>query len=457
MEAFNLKGNIYNNEFSLKSTWPVESNCPIPLWCLIQASSETNDAESFFTRICTLFSKTNFAFCEKVVITDSAKEYVIKQLYPAFAQLKNYRINCNHLPITVIEAETNGDNAEQTTLEVLFTRLNTGGTPISRDDLNYSAIKAYWSSIKEVNDSLAEKYMNPAKLVMLAFRLAFTKDTDNGLKSEISIRQLRNYAKRRKEQGEKQGIRIIEELYNEGALEKILYQIDDWLGVSYSDDSRTPSILRTLIARKSPDIYLLLMYFAYKNLKLPIDLTSAEVKSLAFGLHWFARDKQECVQEIFCRCKNGINRSNIQMGISRLMHDCKLLHIYSPFEIQGFIKIKESKQWRIWDSIPIPARDFFDRIFWYGNHYAEEMLLFAEREYLNSHFSNYDPARQDLWAEYNRPWDFDHIVARNHIVGKWGEYREYDKVWLDCIGNMAAISYEANRSKNDRKDYIILR
>ena len=81
------------------------------------------------------------------------------------------------------------------------------------------------------------------------------------------------------------------------------------------------------------------------------------------------------------------------------------------------------------------------------------MLLYAEREYINTHFANYDPARQDMWAEYNRPWDFDHIVARNRIVGKQGKFREYDKIWLDSIGNFAAISYESNRSKNDGTDF----
>jgi hypothetical protein len=41
------------------------------------------------------------------------------------------------------------------------------------------------------------------------------------------------------------------------------------------------------------------------------------------------------------------------------------------------------------------------------------MLLYAERQYINTHFRNYDPARQDMWAEENRPWDFDHIVPQD--------------------------------------------
>lgn len=450
IESFQLKGNIYNKEFSLKDTWPVEANCPIPLWCLLEASQQADNAEEFLQKTKDLFFETDFSYKDRIKYSEETCQYIKNILFPAFSALQNYRINCNHLPKEVMESETLTDATEQTTLEVLFTRLNTGGTTISRDDLNYSAIKAYWPSIKDINDSLAEKYMNPAKLVMLAFRLALTDKDDDSLKNELSIRQIRSYAKKELERQK------IENLYNSHNLKIILERIDQWLGVSIEGPLKTPAILRTIISRNSPDVYLLLMYFAYNDIISPIDLTASQIKALAFCLHWFSTsaDKKNCVQEIFRRCKNGINITNIQKGISRLMHDCKLLHIYSPSELKSFItKVGDSQNWRVWHSIPAPAHEFFNRIFWNGNAEPREMLLYAEREYINTHFSNYDPARQDMWAEYNRPWDFDHIVARNRIDRKQGDYREYDRIWLDSIGNFAAISFESNRSKNDGEDY----
>ena len=462
LDEFNLQGNIYNREFSLKETWPVKANCPIPLWCLLKAIESTSDnKDAFLQKTIEIFKTTNFAYSKKIDFSEKACCYLKKELFPRIVALDNYYINCNHLPKEVIESEveTQADTTEQTTLEVLFTRLNTGGTAISRDDLNYSAIKAYWPSIKTVNDELAGKYMSPSKLVMLAFRLALTDEKDDTLKNELSIRQIRSYAKKDVERDK------IERLYNCRYLERILAKIDDWLGVSKEDDwlgvsieysYSTPSVLRTTIARNSPDVYLLLMYFAYKDIASPIELTSSQIKALAFCLHWFTvnNDKKGCVQEIFRRCKDGITLTNIQKGISQLMHDCKLLHIYKPEDVRGFVtEMGEEPNWRVWHSVPSPARQFFDRIFWNGNAEPREMLLYAEREYINKHFANYDPARQDMWAEYNRPWDFDHIVARNRIVGKQGPYREYDKIWLDSIGNFAAISYESNRSKNDGENY----
>lgn len=450
LKTFNLQGNIYNREFSLSTTWPVEAKCPIPLSCLLESSYICNDAESFYQKARELFQSTDFVYRNKISWDTKAIQYVKNVLYPAFSALKEYRVNCNHLPKNVMESETLADAGEQTTLEVLFTRLNTGGTTISRDDLNYSAIKAYWPSIKEKNDSLAEKYMSPAKLVMLAFRLALTDLEADSLKNELSIRQIRSLAKKEVERQK------IECLYQCQYLESILKRIDEWLGVSDDGAFRTPAFLRTIIARNSPDVYLLLMFFAYEDIKKPIELTSSQIKALAFSLHWFTayNDKKGCVQEIFRRCKEGINLINIQKGIARLMHDCKLLHIYKSSEVDNFITIiDKNPSWRVWNIVPAPAREFFNRIFWNSNAESREMLLYAERLYINTHFSNYDPARQDMWAEYNRPWDFDHIVARNRIDRKQGDYREYDKVWLDCIGNFAAISYESNRSKNDGEDY----
>ena len=447
LEIFGLHGNIYNQSFSLLETWPVEANCPYPLWLLLKEVSQ-NNPKVFLNDIKEVLGHTNFSFRNKIHFSEKICDYIENELFYAITSLKEYRINCNYLPKEVMEKETVADVQEQTTLEVLFTRLNTGGTQISKEDLNYSAIKAYWPEIKEENDNLAKEYMNPAKLAILAFRLALTSDEDKSLRAELSIKQIRSISKNAlyKEK--------IDALYNkESRLRNILYKVDEWLGVNDKTDKRTPPVLRTTIAQNSPEIYLLLMYLAYVDSQTPISLKAQEIRALAFILHWFGNDKNKCVREIFKRFKEGININNIFRGLSQLMHDRHLLHIYSPVDVETFFKIGESPNWRVENAVPAPAREFFNRIFWNGNGESREMLLYAEREYINSHFNNYDPARQDMWAEENRPWDFDHIVARNRIERKQGEYREYDKNFLDCIGNFAAISFESNRSKSDMEDF----
>lgn len=446
LSLFGLDGNIFNREFSLMDTWPAKSKKPIPLFCLLEA--DTTNEEVFCQSAIDMFKSSGFSDTIKTTDFSKVKPYIQKFLYPAFKSITEYSINCNHLPKEVMESETMNENNDQTSLEVLFTRLNVGGTTISKDDLNYSAIKAYWPSIKDVNDALSKKYMSPSKLAMLAFRLALTNEEEKSLKNELSIKQIRSAAK---EADKREKIYM---LYQH--LGNILEIIDKWLGVEENSDLKTPSLLRTSIARNSPDIYLLLMYFAYKQLRSqsPLDLQPHEIKSLAFYLHWFATNKKECAKEIYLRCKEGINLLNVQKGLSHMMHNHCLLFTYSPKEVYKFIQIEESEKWRIGNSLPAHAYEFFNRVFWYSNTETKEMLLYVQRQYINTHFSQYDPARQDMWAEYNRPWDFDHIIPQEWIVGRRNaDYRDFDKDWLNSIGNMAAISFEANRSKSNASEW----
>ncbi len=132
-----------------------------------------------------------------------------------------YRVPFSELPENTIEEESDSDvNVDNMTeLEVLFNRLNTGGTRISQDDLTYSAIKAYWGKINEDNYRFSKKFMPPQKLVMLLFRLIITLDNLKNPKqikfeSYLSIKRIREIAKNEKDTNLKS---LIEEFYNKEA------------------------------------------------------------------------------------------------------------------------------------------------------------------------------------------------------------------------------------------------
>ena len=440
MSEFGLENmNIYNDKISIQQTWPYFAKCPIPLSIVLSASTENK--KDFVRDIKDGFN----SFCPIHLVDDD----VIK-LYEAFKRLKDYKVGCCHLPLEVMKKETEEDLTDQTTLEVLFNRINTGGTRISQDDLNYSAIKAYWPTIKNKNDELAKSYMNPSKLVMLSFRLAaLLKKENEKWVSDYSVKQIRTLAKSNEKTA-------IENLYNDkiSGIDSILKRIDEWLGVNQTNG--VPAILRTSIACKSPDVYLLLMYFAKRSFIDDIAIDPAEIKALAFAIHWFGNNKKAVAEDIYKRCKDAINIDSVLEGLSQSFHDCNILHVYSVEDVKNwysnqcdcdpkwnFNKMEETDAWI----------HFFNRIFWYGSSEAREMLLYAQRHYINTHFCNYNPARSDLWEDYNRPWDFDHIIPQDWVNNKRQEYRAFDQIWLNCIGNMAAISYEINRGKGNRDNF----
>lgn len=454
LDEFGLHGqNIYNEVVDLHSTWPVKASRPIPLQFFLNAPVKDKDA---FTKyiISKCQEKSNFRCLEKNPVTEADSER-ISSFYDAFYRLVDYRICCNHLTRDVVENESSVANNDGgvTTLETLFTRLNTGGTRITQEDLSYSAIKAYWPEIKDKNDRIAERYMPPAKLVMLAFRLELTDPSqDKTFKGAMSVKQIRSLVK------DKMSKQRIDDLYGSDKLERIMKVIDEWLNVfnaekNPSPDS-TPAVLRTSIARNSTDIYLLLMYFASESLEGKMDLSVKEIMALAFYLHWFSNDAAtRVVTEVYSQCRKGITIEAIRRAISLSFVNKWLVAPYTPDEMRHFFTIKPDPKWRVWSEDYYPWQDFIERVYRFGPWQTKEMLLYAQRMFINTHFRMYDPARQDMWDSHNCPWDYDHIIPQEWIANKRGAFRDYCKDWLWSIGNIAAIPFEENRSKSNREDY----
>lgn len=448
--------NIYNQKLSLIKTWPVNANKPVPLFMLMQAGEDTNNFDEFRNKLIGIIKESQFKIYGKKNIPEYLEntnlEEIWKRINIILKEDSKYIVPCNELPIEVIQ-----DKVEN--LEIFFTRINKGGTPISNEDLAYASIKAYWPEIRTENDKVARYYMSPAKLAMLSFRLLMLSEDEwaKELKGNLSLSQIRDLSKSKDSMfGES-----IKQLYtpqHAGSLRNLLGIIDGWLDINSSKES-TLKFLRTMIINKSPELYLLLMYWARLSVDHPevFRLQPQEIKATVFTIRWFGINSYNIVQNIMAQTgeHKQVDLSIIKSAFCQSMYEGNLLHIYSPKELQDFFHIGKESSWH-----PLKTdgsgrwRDFFVHLMaGYGSYWIKEMLLYVERKYVNTEFPEYNPAEKDMWEDYNCPWDFDHIVARNWISGQQGRYREYDKIWLDGMGNIAAISYTANRSKNANPDY----
>ena len=47
--------------------------------------------------------------------------------------------------------------------------------------------------------------------------------------------------------------------------------------------------------------------------------------------------------------------------------------------------------------------------------------------------SGYDPARKDFWKGHNRPWDYDHILAKTYVHSKQEDHKRACGEWLNTI------------------------
>jgi hypothetical protein len=85
--------------------------------------------------------------------------------------------------------------------------------------------------------------------------------------------------------------------------------------------------------------------------------------------------------------------------------------------------------------------DFIDKIF-----YLKKLVLFAQRDYINKEFSDFN--QLDDLEDTDSPWDQDHIYPDSwihHKQGILGSIRDWNK----SIGNFRALSLTQNRSENN--------
>ena len=447
LEKYGMAGkNIYKEEIDLRETWPYCAQLPIPLFFFLEARLE--DEKAFVEDVKTKIEqyKTGehgFKYFSSSSFDSNGIDEKIGKYYEVFKRLSEYQVLVNVLPKSIIDKETEESQNEGTALEMLFTRLNTGGTRISQEDLFYSAIKAYWPEIKDLNDELALDYMKPERLAMLVFRLIQTLNKENrdSLANELSLAQIRKLA------NDKDVKNQVIDLYN-NKLKDILTTIDGWLGINPNDESSTPTLLRMSILSKSTDLYLLLMYFAYKYKDADKDIMGG----LAFYIHWFStKKKKECINTVYKRCKDSIALKDIDNALYAAISFNYLKRPFAMSEIAEEFKVdscNDGNYWAIYGNKP--WMDFLGYVFW-----QRELLLYAERKYLNQHFKLYNnPMKYGMWNEHTVPWDYDHITPRDWMSNKRNaDCMRYCQYWRDNIGNLAAIPFEINRSKSNGSDY----
>ena len=444
LENFGHKGgNIFKTPIGLQETFPVKSIFPIPLSYILNSS--LNSVEEYIKEILKKIEtlpetwKTYFKWNGKEN-TDEITEILTKyyNLIKKLLVSNPYIVPCSILSQESISKETDiTAEMDQTNLEILFTRLNKGGTAITQEDLYYSAIKAYWENIKETLDKLAEDKMPPQYLAMLFFRLALTIKDESSTKfvGNLSIKQIRQLA------GDEQTKSFIETFIQNDA-NRIIDKVYDAL-------SEIPRYLIMKIITRKRDIFLLLMFFAYKDL----NLKSLNATKLAMYLYWFSTDPTTTVNELY-KCLNDVSEKTIseqkfheiKQVLSTLVLQGRIINVYEPCEIK--LDVSSLKRPEIETAI-----DFFWNII--SDYKHNSFLIFAEKDFINSYFPEYNPANIKGWDKTNCPWDYDHIIPKS-----WSEYQlksnPYKSIvdyWLWRLGNFAAIPFEENRSKNNNVNY----
>lgn len=372
-----------------------------------------------------------------------------------------------------VDQKTNEDqNAEQEhEVENLFVRLNSGGTPLRGEELNYSILKSKIDSkTQEKVEKACEYFITPARFITVAFRLYQYVDKNHkgrdALSMNIKPRQFQSRLNDKKEvqKFEQYILRLIEKKEYGG---KTLIEYSKYI-LEYHP-SYNPSGFPHLVAKKlinnSPELLFMFWYRVVVKKDL-IVLDTAKINSLhkrMLGMYsiflWFGkgdsnRDYSNLLKNIWPAMKVlDTDKFWSSASVKRAMLNDVLLPI--PLFSKNTVKNPGIK-WFIKQN-PKLKTSLFDRFYKLSNaafntgllFFNTDLVLYAQRDFLHDIFKN----KQFHLDDSNVPFDWDHIYPKSLINNKKNLPRLI-KEFYESIGNFRAWPYELNRMDSDALPYI---
>lgn len=305
-------------------------------------------------------------------------------------------------------------------IEIIFERLNTGGTSISADDLNYSLFKSSINNnLLQQFEKCCENIISPALLLRISYLLY---KNNHEKKLQALNFKLKDFKSSLKEENGK-----FEEFLQQDIIDNNLcYKIKSILLYNKKNNEKgIPYILLKKIIKRAPELFFMLAYRVLNVEKEMENLNSVENKSKVIGiilcLYWFfSGEKRVNYKKLLTTIWQATN-------IDNNFEDCwsyKLFKraclIYDNNKLEDIIFKKDAAKFEFDDN---------------------ELVMYAQRTALDCWFKEDDFNLEDN----NVPFDIDHICP---ISFKRGAKNDIKKV-INTIGNLRIWPYELNRFDKD--------
>ena len=335
-------------------------------------------------------------------------------------------------------------------IEILFNRVNSKGTPMSNAELTYAAIKHYGSmlcecdEISEVIKTVANGFIPEAQLAQIVFRWCYSNDHIRGDLDAGTIRKLA-MAKNGNDITVSNKLRSLFSNYGERLIELLGIVKQTILG-----KDNLPAIMLAEIGMKNPNLFILILALIENHRE---SLGADFIRALAFYLYCFALNDNPIQMIYEANSKDSVDlKSDIQNIIrDSISHEwCMEL----PESLMGFKALNDSelnKDWSLEKYSDQHGYYAFKSLFEYESYQGAFMIKYAQREYYNDVFGEYNPANKELWEDINRPWDHDHIIPKSWL--NEDDWAKCENCWLNSWGNIADIPFEENRGKGDNPDW----
>ncbi len=479
MSFYNIQDYDYINK-PLKMFWPFDSFRPIPIGLFVNA----DDIEDLKKSILKWELEVNIKNENKWKVIEKRDDekinyYTIDEIYKDVqVMLKNQKIPLLFLDFKKIIDEDNSiDNSKKTfeniykyddnnesdleentsedrktdEIENLFVRLNSGGTPLRGEELNYSILKSKIDrDFQEKIEDKCKGLFYPARFITIVFRLYNNKSLDDKYddKDSISMRiKPKQFQKLLVDHKKKKFLNYLSIFLDSDIFIKIKKLL---IYNSESNKKGLPTFIAYSLADKAPEVMFMLLYRIYEKRD---DLDSnliPKILGIITLFTWFGRgekqrDHSKLLQNIWpCVKKFDKNRFWSSEIIQRAVlkdRDYEILTIF-PKLIHLNQIISDDIRNLTWTKIieESPYGNFIYKAF-----YNKELILYAQRRAISEWFKDIED--YDL-EDTNRAFDWDHVCPSSYIHNKRDVPRAL-KDWYNSNGNFRALPFSLNRSDQD--------
>jgi hypothetical protein len=446
-------------DLKAKDINPWDAYMPIPLAFLteIEATTESEFISILLPKLQKLKIKTKHSNNIIVDFTQISQEE-LKHLYKGYTNYKLLQIPEILVNADVLKEDDESlpQNSEDPTL---FVRLNSAGTRISGEELNYSIYKAHFPKVKDLVEMIGASFIAPSKVISIFTRIAACEQN--------------NYAQYQKEFSIQNFRKKISEIEFGNILQNIIENdadqiINNAITILKNEDAEFSNILLKQILISNSDLFFVLLAYLKKYNFNP--LTIGDKKRIASSyvyILWFNKDSKKVANSLYKFLFGNESDKSWTNAIDSLIAQNLLLPIVSPELLRSNLenilirnKIDTDHLTTIKDKnllsedLKIILNQNAEENIIYENwnllinkiYWNKAMLLYVQKEYLNSKFKEFN--QFESIEDTNRPWDWDHIYPNSWVYNNKG-INPLVRSWVNCIGNFRALSYDDNRSESN--------
>ena len=449
--------------FENTTVFPYDAAYPLPLSFFIESETiehviemaEKNLPDYFCTKYGGFENKDSFLTKLKKDDLQEQAVLILKSVKKAITKNLNYDIVAN----SVLREENETDDP------TVFVRFNKSGTTLSGDDLIYSIYKATFPETKSLVEEIGINFIAPTQVISFASRIAASDINDNTYTARMSVK---DFQRKIKDTNFKEKLKYLIDSNNFKDLFEKAIDILSCKNNSLFVGEIPPVIIKHFIKR-SQELFWALMYWLYKN-KINDERIQLKITAKLLLFSWFGKDNNKFVRECWDKIikydfwEQPINEY-LWERIHFVLPPALLRSYYSQPQVEDLFWEEKEHKWDLLEDgtgkeiihhfITSKSQNFelqtANHLFWGATskiRQNKQMILFAQREYINSTFADYNQMN-DI-EDTNVPWDWDHIYPDSWVYYKQG-VPPIIRDWNNSNGNLRALSLEDNRRRGNQQ------